>query len=84
MEFKGYRDRGAAGGSGVLIESDWNLKTLDDVAGYLGKSVLIESDWNLKEESPSRSSLHLPVLIESDWNLKPHRQLLTMPRRNSY
>ncbi len=33
----------------VLIESDWNLKSVREVIGVTGSVVLIESDWNLKE-----------------------------------
>ncbi len=32
----------------VLIESDWNLKSVREVIGVTGSVVLIESDWNLK------------------------------------
>ena len=32
----------------VLIESDWNLKSVSAIAVSETASVLIESDWNLK------------------------------------
>ena len=32
----------------VLIESDWNLKSVWVQATYHARVVLIESDWNLK------------------------------------
>ena len=56
----------------VLIESDWNLKQLDDVCDIANCIVLIESDWNLK--TLVAGTLYVPefVLIESDWNLKLH------------
>ena len=48
LEFKGIRDRYAAGVVPVLIESDWNLKICTSVFMFLSYPVLIESDWNLK------------------------------------
>ena len=33
----------------VLIESDWNLKSIVTLPPLLTGIVLIESDWNLKE-----------------------------------
>ena len=33
---------------GVLIESDWNLKRMQDRSSHPVQAVLIESDWNLK------------------------------------
>ena len=33
----------------VLIESDWNLKTVKPLDMLIVTVVLIESDWNLKE-----------------------------------
>ena len=54
----------------VLIESDWNLKTLP-AKGYIGEGdVLIESDWNLKCHKNHLTAVLSCVLIESDWNLK--------------
>ena len=34
--------------AGVLIESDWNLKTTKGITDSEQALVLIESDWNLK------------------------------------
>ena len=71
LEFKGIRDRYAAGVVPVLIESDWNLKICTSVFMFLSYPVLIESDWNLKEASiRAIARTAQRVLIESDWNLK--------------
>ena len=35
---------------GVLIESDWNLKDMEDIDIRRFGNVLIESDWNLKSQ----------------------------------
>ena len=64
-----------AGAYDVLIESDWNLKTISIVSGMYWLPVLIESDWNLKLSQLIPTSIAYTVLIESDWNLKftpPH------------
>ena len=37
--------------NGVLIESDWNLKTVKFCKENHVEAVLIESDWNLKKKS---------------------------------
>ena len=54
----------------VLIESDWNLKSIcpEPVPDII--PVLIESDWNLKVICTGSQSQGTGVLIESDWNLK--------------
>ena len=39
-------------GGTVLIESDWNLKLLDNIRSLALCPVLIESDWNLKPVAP--------------------------------
>ena len=54
----------------VLIESDWNLKSLKSDALFVEPTVLIESDWNLKLTESATALGVLAVLIESDWNLK--------------
>ena len=54
----------------VLIESDWNLKTLLQPLSHATLTVLIESDWNLKLNDRSSKNRRHDVLIESDWNLK--------------
>ena len=54
----------------VLIESDWNLKSLQKVHTGERYTVLIESDWNLKLALFDTFPIALDVLIESDWNLK--------------
>ena len=48
LEFKGIRDRYAAGVVPVLIESDWNLKDAGLQKEKGRRYILIESDWNLK------------------------------------
>ena len=70
LEFKGIRDRYAAGVVPVLIESDWNLKICTSVFMFLSYPVLIESDWNLKDAGLQKEKGRRYVLIESDWNLK--------------
>ena len=56
----------------VLIESDWNLKYIENHQYSKKKQVLIESDWNLKFFRVQLVVARLAhVLIESDWNLKP-------------
>ena len=54
----------------VLIESDWNLKTIETLQLLAAALVLIESDWNLKHSTRARAQGDTDVLIESDWNLK--------------
>ena len=48
--------------SNVLIESDWNLKSIAVHLPFSVSAVLIESDWNLKP-SPHVPLLLLPVSI---------------------
>ena len=49
MEFKGNKRCERYVASGVLIESDWNLKDAAGTSTYSQNNVLIESDWNLKD-----------------------------------
>ena len=48
LEFKGDAGNQLRTSKGVLIESDWNLKSADDMTFLDNIAVLIESDWNLK------------------------------------
>ena len=49
LEFKVYRHRKQnISANSVLIESDWNLKHVNQNTGIDLGIVLIESDWNLK------------------------------------
>ncbi len=50
MEFKVIYPRIIQGLYHVLIESDWNLKSVASIPQMRHDSVLIESDWNLKED----------------------------------
>ena len=70
MEFKVYCIRLPLCKSSVLIESDWNLKTIYNKHMFVIYSVLIESDWNLKDDKNYVKNYATTVLIESDWNLK--------------
>ena len=70
MEFKGHLDTIYNTETGVLIESDWNLKTLQQQRQRKTLIVLIESDWNLKTRKERIECSMIDVLIESDWNLK--------------
>ena len=54
----------------VLIESDWNLKSIVTDLRQEVHTVLIESDWNLKLHNTLYITVNPLVLIESDWNLK--------------
>ena len=54
----------------VLIESDWNLKQINEEWANRHMMVLIESDWNLKSLPYLPHLMTEIVLIESDWNLK--------------
>ena len=56
--------------TGVLIESDWNLKSEWTITVSFVVRVLIESDWNLKFYRLVMFRIISFVLIESDWNLK--------------
>ena len=48
LEFKDIANTYANAVCFVLIESDWNLKSIAQMALILHPKVLIESDWNLK------------------------------------
>ena len=70
LEFKDPKQYTVGNRLVVLIESDWNLKTVRNTAHQSPFNVLIESDWNLKSAHLSMSNVAFKVLIESDWNLK--------------
>ena len=48
LEFKVCSEMYSVMMAGVLIESDWNLKTTKGITDSEQALVLIESDWNLK------------------------------------
>ena len=74
LEFKVVVFSVSFSSSSVLIESDWNLKSMSPAAYLAWIMVLIESDWNLKPIATLSNAVFQRVLIESDWNLKsvPH------------
>ena len=69
MEFKDGNDAKFEEIKKVLIESDWNLKTLSVSSVELGKSInRIRLEFKVHQKS--RYMELWRVLIESDWNLK--------------
>ena len=70
LEFKAICDCSGLCNEIVLIESDWNLKTMTAHRRAWNSRVLIESDWNLKSINCDGIPVNAFVLIESDWNLK--------------
>ena len=63
--------------SPVLIETYWNVNTLEDVIEQTGTTVLIETYWNVKELLLPVQVGGLLVLIETYWNVKTDPVVIT-------
>ena len=68
----------------ILIESQWNLKSIQYLCDYYGADILIESQWNLKVKPGSRKNCRVRHINRITVEFKIRNLQKDIQTKNSY